>query len=47
MITLFGLIAPFFVVDPLAVSNDGMHGPTAQNVLGTTQLGEDVLAQLA
>ncbi|MGO2536939.1 MAG: ABC transporter permease [Brachybacterium tyrofermentans] len=47
VITLFGLIAPFFVADPLAVDNAGMHGPTAQNVLGTTQTGQDVLAQLA
>ncbi|WP_193105011.1 ABC transporter permease [Brachybacterium sp. FME24] len=46
-IVLFGLIAPFFVADPLAVNNAGMHGPSAQNLLGTTQTGQDVLAQLA
>lgn len=47
VIVLFGLIAPFFVADPNAVDNAGMHGPTAQNLLGTTQTGQDVLAQLA
>lgn len=46
-IVLFGLIAPFFVADPNAVDNAGMHGPSAQNLLGTTQTGQDVLAQLA
>jgi peptide/nickel transport system permease protein len=46
-IVLFGLIAPFFTQDPLAVSNDGMQGPSAAHLLGTTQTGQDVLAQLA
>jgi len=47
VITLFGLVAPFFTQDPLAVSNDGMQGPSAAHLLGTTQTGQDVLAQLA
>ncbi|MGY5765061.1 ABC transporter permease [Brachybacterium sp. DNPG3] len=46
-IVLFGLIAPFFVQDPLAISNDGMQGPRAGHLLGSTQTGQDVLAQLA
>ncbi|MDN5687105.1 MAG: ABC transporter permease [Brachybacterium sp.] len=47
MIVLFGLIAPFFTDDPLAVHNYGMQGPSADHLLGTTQTGQDVLAQLA
>jgi peptide/nickel transport system permease protein len=46
-IVLFGLVAPLFTQDPLAVSNDGMQGPSARHLLGTTQTGQDVLAQLA
>lgn len=46
-LTLFGLIAPLFVTDPLAIDSMGMQPPSAQNVLGTTQTGQDVLAQLA
>ncbi|WP_114853169.1 ABC transporter permease [Brachybacterium sp. YJGR34] len=47
VITLFGLIAPFFVQDPLAISDIGMAPPSAEHLLGTTQTGQDVLAQLA
>ncbi|APX33824.1 ABC transporter permease [Brachybacterium sp. P6-10-X1] len=47
MIVLFGLIAPFFTDDPLVVHNYGMQGPSADHLLGTTQTGQDVLAQLA
>ncbi|MFC0672613.1 ABC transporter permease [Brachybacterium hainanense] len=47
LITLFGLVAPFFVADPNAVDNMGMQPPSAQHWLGTTQTGQDVLAQLA
>jgi len=46
-ISLFGIIGPFFVADPLAISNDGMQPPSADHLLGTTQTGQDVLAQLA
>jgi len=47
VIVLFGLLGPLFVQDPLAVSNDGMGPPSAAHLLGTTQTGQDVLAQLA
>lgn len=46
-IALFGLIAPFFVQDPQAVDNIGLTPPSADHLLGTTQTGQDVLAQLA
>lgn len=46
-ITLFGIIAPFLVQDPNAVDNIGMQPPSADHLLGTTQTGQDVLAQLA
>ena len=42
-IAAFGII----VADPLAISSDGMRPPSAQHWLGTTQTGQDVLAQLA
>ena len=47
VIVLFGVIGPFLVQDPLAISNEGMQPPSAEHVLGTTQTGQDVLAQLA
>jgi peptide/nickel transport system permease protein len=47
VIVLFGLIAPFFVQDPHAVSDVGLSGPGSGHWLGTTQTGQDVLAQLA
>lgn len=47
LIVLFGIIAPFLVQDPLAISNDGMQPPGNGHILGTTQTGQDVLAQLA
>lgn len=47
VITAFGIIAPFFVADPLAISNEGMGPPSAAHWMGTTQTGQDVLAQLA
>lgn len=46
-IVLFGIFAPFFVQDPRAVSNIGLTAPSAEHLLGTTQTGQDVLAQLA
>lgn len=46
-ILLFGLVAPFFTQSPLAVSNEGMQPPSSAHLLGTTQTGQDVLAQLA
>lgn len=46
-IVLFGVIAPFFTLDPRAVNNIGLAGPSADHILGTTQTGQDVFAQLA
>lgn len=46
-IVAFGITAPFFVADPLAISNEGMQPPSAEHWFGTTQTGQDVLAQLA
>lgn len=46
-IVLFGLLGPFFVQDPLAIDNMGMTPPSGDHLLGTTQTGQDVLAQLA
>jgi len=44
---LFGLIGPLLVGDPNAIRDSGMQPPSAANLLGTTQTGQDVLAQLA
>jgi peptide/nickel transport system permease protein len=46
-ILLFGLIGPFLVQDPSEVRDLGLAGPSAAHLLGTTQTGQDVLAQLA
>lgn len=46
-IAAFGFIGPFFVGDPGAISNVGLAGPGGGHLLGTTQTGQDVLAQLA
>ncbi|HVX07636.1 ABC transporter permease [Humibacter sp.] len=46
-IILFGLITPFFAGDPNAIRDSGLMPPSAANILGTTQTGQDVFAQLA
>jgi peptide/nickel transport system permease protein len=46
-IVLFGLIGPLLVQDPLRVDDIGLTPPSAAHLLGTTQTGQDVLAQLA
>jgi ABC-type dipeptide/oligopeptide/nickel transport system permease subunit len=46
-IGLFGLIGPLLVQDPAKVHDLGLAGPSAAHMLGTTQTGQDVLAQLA
>jgi peptide/nickel transport system permease protein len=46
-ILLFGLIGPLFVQDPARVHDVGLAGPNGEHLLGTTQTGQDVLAQLA
>lgn len=47
VICLFGLVGPWFTGDPAAIRDIGLTGPSAQHWLGTTQTGQDVLAQLA
>jgi peptide/nickel transport system permease protein len=47
LVLLFGLIGPFFVQDPSRVDDIGLTGPSGAHLLGTTQTGQDVLAQLA
>jgi peptide/nickel transport system permease protein len=46
-IVLFGIIGPFVVADPNQISNLGLTPPSPQHILGTTQTGQDVFAQLA
>lgn len=47
LILLFGLVGPLFVQDPALVNDAGLTGPGGAHLLGTTQTGQDVLAQLA
>lgn len=47
VIVLFGIIWPFFTQDPNAVSSAGLTAPSAEHLLGTTNVGQDVLARLA
>lgn len=47
VISLFGIIAPFFVQDPLDSGNPALLPPGPGHLLGTTKLGYDVFAQLA
>ncbi|GIF15602.1 ABC transporter permease [Actinoplanes teichomyceticus] len=46
-ILLFGLLGPLVTQDPSLVHDQGLTGPSAEHWLGTTQTGQDVLAQLA
>ncbi|WP_243710352.1 ABC transporter permease [Micromonospora sp. KC213] len=46
-ILLFGLLGPFVVQDPTRVDDIGLTGPSSAHLMGTTQTGQDVLAQLA
>lgn len=46
-ITLFGVIGPLLVQDPTIIRNIGLTAPSWQHLLGTTQTGQDVFAQLA
>jgi len=47
VILIFGLVWPFLVQDPSRVNDIGLAGPSGAHLLGTTQTGQDVLAQLA
>jgi peptide/nickel transport system permease protein len=46
-IALFGLLGPLLVGDPRTIRDIGLAGPGGGHLLGTTQTGQDVLAQLA
>lgn len=46
-ITTWALLGPLLVGDPDAIRDIGLTGPSAAHLLGTTQTGQDVLAQLA
>ncbi len=46
-IVLFGVFGPLFVGNPSTVDNVGLRGPGDGFLLGTTQTGQDVFAQLA
>ncbi|WP_430786464.1 ABC transporter permease [Actinoplanes sp. G11-F43] len=46
-IVLFGLVGPLLVQDPARVGDIGLSGPSAEHLFGTTQTGQDILAQLA
>jgi peptide/nickel transport system permease protein len=47
LIVAFGLLGPLIVQDPSRVDDIGLTGPSGAHLLGTTQTGQDVLAQLA
>ncbi|WP_244857565.1 ABC transporter permease [Agromyces archimandritae] len=46
-ILLFAVFGPLLTQDPRGYDNPTMQAPTAQHLLGTNNLGADVLAQLA
>ncbi|MFE6971887.1 ABC transporter permease [Isoptericola sp. NPDC057653] len=46
-IALFGILGPYLVGDPTQIRDIGLTPPSADFLLGTTQTGQDVLAQLA
>jgi peptide/nickel transport system permease protein len=47
LISLFGLIGPLLLQDPTTIRDSGLQPPSVDHLLGTTQTGQDVLAQLA
>lgn len=47
LIVLLGVVGPYLVGDPDAISSSGLAGPSSEHWLGTTQTGQDVLSQLA
>ncbi|MGC5167873.1 ABC transporter permease [Luteimicrobium sp. DT211] len=46
-IALFAIVGPFLTQNPSAISDVGLQGPGNGHLLGTTQTGQDVFAQLA
>ncbi len=47
LITAFGVVGPFLVGDPDEISDQALQSPGGGHLLGTTQTGQDVFAQLA
>ncbi|MFD2078133.1 peptide/nickel transport system permease protein [Actinopolymorpha cephalotaxi] len=47
LIVMFGIVAPFFSQNPRKIDNVGLTPPGGGHLLGTTQIGQDVFAQLA
>ncbi|TDU83957.1 peptide/nickel transport system permease protein [Kribbella voronezhensis] len=47
LVAMFGLIGPLVVGDPSTVRDLGLTGPGHGFILGTTQTGQDIFAQLA
>ena len=47
VIALFGILGPYLVGDPRQIRDIGLTPPSGDFLLGTTQTGQDVLAQLA
>ena len=43
---LLAIFGPFFFSNPNALSNTDLAGPSLKHLLGTTQIGQDVFAQL-
>jgi peptide/nickel transport system permease protein len=43
---LLAIFGPFFFSNPNALSNTELAGPSVKHLLGTTQIGQDVFAQL-
>ena len=43
----WAIAGPFFVADPETIRDVGLTPPSSAHLLGTTQIGQDVLAQLA
>jgi peptide/nickel transport system permease protein len=43
---LLAIFGPFFFSNPNALSNTELAGPSLKHLLGTTQIGQDVFAQL-
>jgi peptide/nickel transport system permease protein len=43
---LLAIFGPFFFSNPNALSNTQLAGPSLKHLLGTTQIGQDVFAQL-
>jgi peptide/nickel transport system permease protein len=43
---LLAIFGPFFFSNPNALSNTDLGGPSLKHLLGTTQIGQDVFAQL-